>query len=87
MIAAIVLAGVIGISAFGNSTYFGVIHVPTLDVSFIGRRCWWSSASGLLGGFFSRLLHASLAGRADAISRWRARHPVASRRAADWSLR
>ena len=77
VIAAIVLAGVIGISAFGNSAYFGVIHVPTLDVSFIGPALLVVLCSGLLGGFFSRLLHASLAGRADAISRWRARHPVA----------
>jgi H+/Cl- antiporter ClcA len=31
---------------------------------------------GLLGGFFSRLLHASLTGKEDRISRWRAANPV-----------
>ena len=33
MIAAIVLAGLIAVSAFGNATYFGVIHVPALALS------------------------------------------------------
>ncbi|MDB5954270.1 chloride channel protein [Ramlibacter sp.] len=77
VIAAIVLAGVVGISVFGNSAYFGVIRVPALEASFIGPALLVVLASGLLGGFFSRLLYASLAGRADAVSRWRARHPVA----------
>jgi H+/Cl- antiporter ClcA len=76
VIAAIVLAGLIGISVFGNSAYFGVIHVPALHASFIGPALLVVLGSGLLGGLFSRLLYASLAGQGDRISRWRAAHPV-----------
>ena len=76
VVAAIVLAGLIAVSAFGNSTYFGVIRVPRLDRGFIGPALCVVVASGLLGGFFSRLLHASLVGQPDRFSRWRAEHPV-----------
>lgn len=77
LVAAIVLAGLIAVSMRGNSTYFGVIHVPDLHADFVGPAIAMALASGLLGGFFSRLLHRSLVGGPDAISRWRARHPVA----------
>ncbi len=76
VIAAIVLAGLIGVSAFGNSAYFGVIRVPPLHASFIAPALLVVVCSGLLGGVFSRLLHASLTGQGDRISRWRAAHPV-----------
>jgi len=77
VIAAIVLAGLIAVSVFGNSTYFGVIHVPQLQLSFVGPALLVVLGSGLLGGFFSRLLHASLVGQPDRFSRWRASRPVA----------
>ncbi|MBK6006099.1 chloride channel protein [Ramlibacter ginsenosidimutans] len=76
VIAAIVLAGLIAVSVFGNSTYFGVIRVPALDWSFAAPAVLVVLGSGLLGGFFSRLLHASLVGTSDRVSRWRAQHPV-----------
>lgn len=76
VVAAIVLAGLIAVSAFGNATYFGVIHVPALRPAFLWPALLVVLGSGLLGGFFSRLLHASLVGRADRFSRWRAAHPV-----------
>jgi H+/Cl- antiporter ClcA len=61
---------------FGNSTYFGVIRVPSLDWSFAAPAILVVLGSGLLGGFFSRLLHASLVGSRDRVSLWRAKHPV-----------
>jgi H+/Cl- antiporter ClcA len=76
VIAAIVLSGLIAISAFGNATYFGVIRVPHLSVAFFWPALLVIGGSGLLGGLFSRLLQASLIPSADRISRWRGRHPV-----------
>ena len=77
IIAAIVLSGLMGVSFFGNATYFGVIDVPSLHYAM-----WWPAlllvlAAGGLGGMFARLLHASITGSGDRLSRWRAAHPVA----------
>jgi H+/Cl- antiporter ClcA len=77
IIAAIVLAGLMGVSFFGNATYFGTIDVPPLHYAL-----WWPAlllvlACGGLGGVFARLLHASITGSSDRLSRWRAAHPVA----------
>jgi H+/Cl- antiporter ClcA len=76
VIAAIVLAGVIAISAFGNSTYFGVIHVGDFDARFAGLAVLVVGASGLLGGFFSRLLQTSLITQPGRIGAWRRSHPI-----------
>jgi H+/Cl- antiporter ClcA len=76
IIAAIVLAGLMAVSAFGNSTYFGVIRVPALEAGFLFPALLVTLASGALGGLFSRLLHASLVGTPDRFSRWRKAHPV-----------
>jgi len=77
IIAAIVLAGLMGVSFFGNATYFDTIEVPALHYAL-----WWPAlllvlACGALGGVFARLLHASITGSTDRIGRWRAAHPVA----------
>jgi H+/Cl- antiporter ClcA len=77
IIAAIVLSGLMGVSFFGNATYFGTIEVPSLHYSM-----WWPAlllvlAAGGLGGVFARLLHASITGQGDRLGRWRAAHPVA----------
>jgi H+/Cl- antiporter ClcA len=77
IIAAIVLSGLMGVSFFGNATYFGTIEVPPLRYSI-----WWPAlllvlATGGLGGIFARLLHASITGQGDPLARWRAAHPVA----------
>jgi H+/Cl- antiporter ClcA len=77
IIAAIVLAGLMGVSFFGNATYFGVIEVPSLHYAM-----WWPAlllvlTCGGLGGVFARLLQTSLTGTGDRVSRWRAAHPVA----------
>jgi len=76
LISAIVLAGLMGVSAFGNATYFGVITVPALAPGFIFPALLVVIGSGLLGGLFSRLLQASLIGQPDRIGQWRRRHPV-----------
>jgi H+/Cl- antiporter ClcA len=77
IIAAIVLSGLMGVSFFGNSTYFGTIEVPTLRLAMVWPALLLVLASGALGGVFARLLHASLTGSGDRVSRWRAAHPVA----------
>jgi H+/Cl- antiporter ClcA len=76
VVAAIVLAGMVAVSVFGNATYFGVIRVPALELRFFWPALLVALTSGLLGGFFSRLLHASLVGRIRLLSPWRAAHPV-----------
>lgn len=76
VIGAIVLSGLVAISAFGNTTYFGVIRVPSLHASFAWPAILTIVGSGLLGGFFSRLLQTSLVYQPGRISRWRRRHPV-----------
>jgi H+/Cl- antiporter ClcA len=54
-----------------------VIGVPELQRNFFWPALLVVVGSGLLGGFFSRLLHASLVGSRDRVSLWRAQHPVA----------
>jgi H+/Cl- antiporter ClcA len=77
VIAAIVLSGLVAISAFGNATYFGVIRVPHLGAAFLWPALLVTAGSGLLGGLFSRLLQALLIAQAGRLGRWRKAHPVA----------
>ena len=76
IIAAIVLAGLMGVSIFGNVTYFGVIRVPPLGWSALLPGLLVALACGVLGGVFSRLMAASLMGSPDRFSQWRSRYPV-----------
>lgn len=76
IMAAIVLAGLMAVSAYGNSTYFGVIRVPALDTSLLVPGLMVALSAGALGGLFSRLLIESSRVGADRIGRWRATHPV-----------
>ena len=77
IVAAIVLAGVIAVSAQGNSTYFGVIHTAAIGFSLLLPGLLLALVSGLSGGVFSRLLIASLGGQGrDRMSRLRAKRPV-----------
>lgn len=77
LVSAIVLAGLIAVSVYGNSTYFGVIQVRAIGWSLLGPGLLVTLVSGVAGGLFSRLLLRSLAGSADRISAWRGRHPIA----------
>ena len=77
IIAAIVLSGLMGVSFFGNATYFGTIDVPPLHFAI-----WWPAlllvlVAGGLGGVFARLLQRRSRGTGDRVGRWRAAHPVA----------
>jgi H+/Cl- antiporter ClcA len=77
LMAAIVLSGLIGVSAFGNSTYFGVIRVTSLGWSMLGPGLVVVMACGLSGGLFSRLLVVSLSGASSSpFNRWRQQAPI-----------
>ncbi|HYP83119.1 chloride channel protein [Variovorax sp.] len=76
IITAIVLAGLVAVSAFGNLTYFGVIRVPALGWDLLGPGLLVALVSGAAGGLFSRLMAASLTGVPDRFNLWRARWPV-----------
>jgi H+/Cl- antiporter ClcA len=76
IVAAIVLAGLMAVSLFGNASYFGVIRIPALAWRAVPPGLLVIAACGLLGGFFSRLLHASIVGRLRRFSALRQRHPV-----------
>jgi H+/Cl- antiporter ClcA len=65
IITAIVLAGLVAVSAFGNLSYFGVIRVPRLGWDLAGPGLLVALASGVAGGVFARLLAASLTGAPD----------------------
>ena len=77
IIAAIVLAGLMGVSFFGNDSYFGTIQVPSLHTGMLWPALLLVLAAGGLGGVFARLLQTSLLHTGDRIGRWRAAHPVA----------
>lgn len=77
IMAAIVLAGLIGISVFGNSTYFGVIRVQALTWSLLAPGVLVAISCGLLGGLFARLLALSLSGSSnDRFTQWRTQCPI-----------
>ena len=76
LISAIVLAGLIAISVYGNANYFGFIEVPNVDWSLLGPGTLVAVGSGVAGGLFSRLLIRSLAGGSDRFSAWRRARPI-----------
>jgi H+/Cl- antiporter ClcA len=76
LVAAIVLAGLTAVSLLGNATYFGVIHIPRLQLALLWPAVLVVLVCGVGGGLFSRLLLASLMGGNDRFARWRAQHPV-----------
>lgn len=77
IIAAIVLAGLVAVSAHGNGAYFGVIHASSIGLNLLWPGLLLAVVAGLAGGIFSRLLIASLSGQGkDRFSRFRARRPV-----------
>ena len=77
MLAAIVIAGLVAVSAFGNLSYFGRVRADALS--------WWSLllpgavvalGCGLLGGLLSRLMLASFTGLPDRFCAYRRKRPV-----------
>ncbi|VTU39651.1 H(+)/Cl(-) exchange transporter ClcA [Variovorax sp. PBL-E5] len=76
IITAIVLAGLVAVSVFGNVSYFGVIKVPRTGWELLAPGLLVALASGAAGGIFSRLFVASLTGAPGRLNRWRARWPI-----------
>lgn len=76
IITAIVLAGLMGVSAFGNVSYFGVIRVPRLDGGAWLPGLTVTLVCGLLGGLFAKLLATSLTNAPERMNQLRARFPV-----------
>lgn len=77
LLAAIVLGGLMAVSVYGNSTYFGVIRVQNLSTALILPGLLVALCCGLAGGLFSRLLIVSLTGTSgDRFSLWRKKAPV-----------
>lgn len=76
IISAIVLAGLVSISFFGNLTYFGSIAVPRLSWGVFFPGVLVALLCGVLGGLFSRLLAASIEGTPDRLSAYRRAYPV-----------
>lgn len=77
IVTAIVLAGVVAVSAYGNAAYFGRIQVTSVGWTLLGPGLLVALLGGLAGGLFARLLVVSLGGRSpDLFSRWRTGSPV-----------
>lgn len=76
IIAGIVLAGLVGVSFFGNRHFLGSIHVTSLGSAALVPGLITTLACGALGGLFARLMTISLTGRAWSVNAWRQRHPL-----------
>jgi H+/Cl- antiporter ClcA len=77
IIAGIVLAGLVAVSAHGNGAYFGVIHAQSIGFELLWPGLLLAVLAGIAGGVFSRLMIASLSGKGrDRFSRLRGRRPV-----------
>ncbi len=76
IISAIVVAGLVSISFFGNLTYFGSIAVPRLSWGAFWPGLLVVLTCGVLGGLFARLLAASIEGTSDRFSEFRRQYPV-----------
>lgn len=76
IITAIVLAGLVAVSVFGNFSYFGVIKVPRLGFDVLGPGLGVALVAGVAGGLFSKLMASSLTGAPERLNQWRQRWPV-----------
>ena len=76
IITAIVLAGLMGVSVFGNRSYFGVIQVGALGWPTLLPGLAVALSCGVLGGLFAKLMAASLTQAPERMNRLRERYPV-----------
>jgi len=77
VLVAIVVAGLMGVSAYGNASYFGVIRVEDFGLGLIFPAILLAVCCGAAGGLFSRLLIVSLAGKStDWFSKFRRNSPI-----------
>ena len=65
-----------GVSVFGNLSYFGRIQVPHLGWDALLPGLCVALACGVLGGLFAKLLAASLTGTSERACQLRARFPI-----------
>ncbi len=78
VIVAIVVAGLMGVSAYGSASYFGVIRVQSFGFGLMFPALLLAVICGLAGGIFSRLLIVSLtANSSDWFSTFRRKLPIA----------
>jgi H+/Cl- antiporter ClcA len=85
VIASIVLAGLMGVSAFGDKAYFGAIHIAPPDWHLVLPALVVTVVTGLAGGLFAKLMIVTLTSGAvrGSQSRWVA--PL--RRLSNWRRR
>ena len=77
VLVAIVVAGLMGVSAYGNASYFGIIRVEGFGSALIFPAILVAVCCGVAGGLFSRLLIVSLAGSSsDWFSKIRRNFPI-----------
>lgn len=77
VLVAIVVAGLMGVSAYGNASYFGIIRVEGFGSALIFPAVFVAVCCGVAGGLFSRLLIVSLSGSSsDWFSKSRRDFPV-----------
>jgi len=77
VLVAIVVAGLMGVSAYGNASYFGIIRVEGFGPALIFPAILVAVCCGVAGGLFSRLLIVSLAGSSsDWFSKFRRNFPI-----------
>lgn len=78
MLAAIVIAGLVALSAFGNLSTFGRVRTDGVSWwSLLGPGLLVAIACGLIGGLLSRLMLASFTGTPDRFCAYRRKRPVA----------
>lgn len=78
MLAAIVVSGLVAVSAFGNLSYFGRVRADGVSWwALMGPGLLVALAAGLLGGLLSRLMLASFTGLPDRFCAYRRKRPVA----------
>lgn len=78
MLAAIVIAGLVAVSAFGNLSTFGRVRTDGIAWwSLVGPGLLVALSCGLLGGLLSRLMLASYTGLPDRFCAYRRKRPVA----------
>lgn len=77
VLVAIVVAGLMGVSAYGNASYFGIIRVENFGTALIAPAILVAMCCGVAGGLFSRLLIVSLSGNSpDWFSKSRRNFPI-----------